>query len=189
MKSKVNTSTIKLIGIIVVAIMAVVFLFMCIANGPKNHAIDLEESINAAKADITIVEKKRNELLPTLADCVKQYDKHEYETLMSIIEARNSKGKATDETINEVNEIINVVAEAYPELKSNEQYKTLMESIELNENNIARYRENYNNLVEKYKSYVRKFPNSMLLSITGYDVIKFETLSYEVEDSMPKLFN
>ena len=179
-------SNLKLIGIIAVSIVAIIFLFMCIANGPKNHAIDLEESISTAKADITIVEKKRNELLPTLADCVKEYDKHEYETLMAIIEAR---GNNSDQTVNEVNQIISVVAEAYPELKSNEQYKSLMESIELNENNIARYRENYNSLVKQYNAYVRNFPNSMFLGTTGYETIKYESLSYDVEDTMPKLFD
>ena len=65
MNRTIKSMVMMVLALALVAIMAVVFLFMCIANGPKNHAIDLEESINAAKADITIVEKKRKRSNPS----------------------------------------------------------------------------------------------------------------------------
>lgn len=100
---------------------------------------------------------------------------------MAVIEARKS-GNITDADITEVNKIIEVVAESYPELKSNEQYKTLMEALELNENSVARYRESYNVLIRDYNTYCRKFPNKQFLGMAGYEKIDYEKLNYEVED-------
>lgn len=77
--------------------------------------------------------KRRVDLVYNLADCVKQYDKHEAETLTAIVEGR---GKAT--SIENVTTAITAVAEAYPKLKSNENYKELMNELSITENLIAR---------------------------------------------------
>ena len=71
-------------------------------------------------------EKRRVDLVYNLADCVKQYDKHEAETLTAIVEGR---GKAT--SIENVTTAIAAVTEAYPELKSNENYKELMNELSI----------------------------------------------------------
>lgn len=88
-----------------------------------------------------------------LANCVKQYDKHEAETLTAIVENRGSTGD-----IENVTTAITAVSEAYPELKSNENYKELMNELSITENLIAEYRSNYNKQVKEYNRYIRKFP-------------------------------
>lgn len=79
-------------------------------------------------------------------------------------EARGNNGSTTD--IENVTTSIAAVAEAYPELKSNENYKELMNELSTTENMILQYRTAYNNEVRAYKKYVRKFPYKQILGIS-----------------------
>ena len=173
--------TIKLIVIILVAVFLV---GVCIAVGFQsfqNKAISLEEQIYSAASDIEVQEKRRADLIPNLVECVKAYDEHEYETLMSIVAAR---GK-TAEGSAEIQTLVSAVAEAYPELKSSENYKQLMNELATTENLIANYRTNYNLWVQKYNSYIRKFPTKQILSMFGYEPIEAERLEFNASFDAP----
>lgn len=172
----------KLILIVVAAIVAIVIMFVFAFQGVQNKAINLEEQITTAQSEIKIQEKRRADLIPNLVDCVKAYDEHEYNTLMAVIEAR---GAGNDEVAAEVMTSVNVVAEQYPELKSNENYKQLMTELAATENLIAQTRTNYNTWVTQYNSYVRKFPNSGILNMLGYERQNFEKLTFEVSSDAP----
>lgn len=172
----------KLILIVVAAIVAIVVMFVFAFQGVQNKAINLEEQITTAQSEIKIQEKRRADLIPNLVDCVKAYDEHEYNTLMAVIEAR---GAGNDEVAAEVMTSVNVVAEQYPELKSNENYKQLMTELAATENLIAQTRTNYNTWVTQYNSYVRKFPNSGILNMLGYERQNFEKLTFEVSSDAP----
>lgn len=87
--------------------------------------------------------------------------------------------------IENVTTSIAAVAEAYPELKSNENYKELMNELSTTENMILQYRTAYNNEVRAYKKYVRKFPYKQILGIMGYEVINYNYLEYSEEDRQP----
>jgi LemA protein len=172
----------KLCLIIIAVIVALALVFVFAFQGVQNKAIGLEEQITTAQSEIKIQEKRRADLIPNLVDCVKAYDKHEYNTLMAVIEAR---GSGSDEVAAEIMTSVNVVAEQYPELKSSENYKQLMTELATTENLIANTRTNYNTWVSKYNSYIKKFPNRGILSMLGYDVQTFEKLSYEVSADAP----
>ena len=167
-----------IIGIVVAVVLFGVFAF----NSIPNKVISLEEQITTAQSEIKIQEKRRADLIPNLVDCVKQYDKHEYETLMAVVEAR---GANSDETAETVQTMINAVAEQYPELKSNENYKELMNELSTTENKIAQTRTNYNEWVTKYNSYSRKFPNKQVLNFMGYEVTKYEKLTFDISSDAP----
>lgn len=172
----------KLLAIIFAVVAAICLLFVFALNGVKNSAITLEEQIMSAQSDIDIQEKRRADLLPNLADCVKQYDKHEYETLVDIIEKRNLN---SDSSAEDVMLIVNAVAESYPELKSNENYKELMKELSVTENLISNYRTSFNKWVKKYNQYVRQFPNKQILSMLNYDVIDYKYLDYNSSADAP----
>lgn len=172
----------KLCLIIIAVIAAIALLCVFAFQGVQNKAIGLEEQITTAKSEIKIQEKRRADLIPNLVDCVKAYDEHEYNTLMAVIEAR---GSGSDEVATEVMTSVNVVAEQYPELKSNENYKQLMTELATTENLIANTRTNYNTWVSKYNSYVKKFPNRGILEMLGYEVQVFEKLTYDVSSDAP----
>lgn len=74
----------------------------------------------------------------------------------------------------------------YPELKSNENYKTLMTELAITENLIAEHRNNYNIQVKQYNKHIKKFPNSMILNIMGYEKLDNTYLEYEVSENAPK---
>ena len=172
----------KILLIILAAVAAVILLFVFAFQGVQNNAINLEEQITTAQSEIKIQEKRRADLIPNLVDCVKAYDKYEYYTLVDIIAAR---GTNSDAAVEEITTQINAVAEQYPELKSNENYKQLMTELATTENLIAQTRTNYNTWVSQYNSYVRKFPNKGILGMLGYEVQPFEKLTFDVSSDAP----
>ena len=172
----------KLILIVVAAIVAVALMCVFMVQGAQNGAINREEQIETAKSDIKVQEKRRADLIPNLVDCVKHYDAHEYNTLKDVIAAR---GTDTDASVNEVKTMINAVAEQYPQLQSNTNYKQLMNELSVTENMIAEYRSNFNKQVKEYNRYVRKFPTRLFLSMTGYETIGYEYLDYDVSSDAP----
>lgn len=160
----------------------IAIILMCIfgIQSAQNRAINLEESIYTADSDIKIQEMARVSKVYNLADCVKQYDSHESETLTSLAESMR-KGNNVDN----VQTAIAAVTYAYPELKSSENYQTLMKELALIENTLAQYRENYNNCVNQYNRYVKGFPTRIFLSWTGYEKKEFKRLDYQAPVEAP----
>ena len=169
-----------LIGIAVV--LAVIALFMFAFQGTQNKAISLEEQISTAQSEIKVQEKRRADLIPNLVDCVQAYDEHEYQTLMDVI---NSRGSSSDESVQEIQTMIQAIAEAYPDLKSSENYRELMNELATTENLIANYRSNFNTWVKSYNQYIRKFPNRQILNFLGYEIVSYEYLNYDVSSDAP----
>ena len=174
-------SNIKLALIIIAGILAVCMMFVFFIQGAQNTAFSLEESVNTAKSDINVQEKRRVDLIYNLADCVMQYDKHEAQTLKDIVEGRGSNGD-----IENVNVALKAVSEAYPDLKSNENYKELMNELSMTENLIAEYRSNYNQQVKEYNRYIRKFPTRTFLNMLGYESVDFGYLEYNAPVDAPQ---
>lgn len=166
------------VAIVIMAILLCVF----VVQGTQNKAISLEEQISTAQSEIKVQEKRRADLIPNLVDCVKAYDEHEYQTLMDVI---GQRGNSSDESVQEIRTQIQMVAEAYPELKSNENYRELMNELATTENLIANYRSNFNKWVKNYNQYVRKFPNRQLLGMLGYEVVNYTYLDYDVSSDAP----
>lgn len=171
----------KLPLIIGAGVIAVILLCVFGVQSSQNKAIALEEQVNTAQSDIKVQEKRRVDLVYNLADCVKQYDKHEADTLTAIAEGRGSTGD-----IEHVATAITAVSEAYPELKSNENYKQLMNELAMTENLIAEYRSNYNKQIKEYNRYVRKFPTRMFLDMLGYKIMDYQYLDYNAPVDAPQ---
>lgn len=175
--------TLIIIGIVISLIIVFLFGFNYIPNG----AIQMEETVTTAQSEMKIQEKRRMDLLPNLVDCVKQYDKHEYETLLAIVNGRNdnSTNKTDDDVTTEIKNKISIVAEAYPQLQSQENYKNLMTELAVTENKIATARTHYNSCVARYSNYCRKFPNKQILSLSGYEKQDFQKLNFDVSEDAP----
>jgi len=179
MTEKKNKWKVAVIGVVIV--LAVGLLGVFVVQHSRNKAIRLEEKVQSALYNIKAQEKKRVDLVYNLADCVKQYDKHEAETLAAIVEGRGSTGN-----IENVTTAITAVSEAYPELKSNENYKDLMRNLTTLENEISQSRINYNNTVEKYNRYVKGFPARTFLEKAGYEVTTYERLEFDAPVTAPQ---
>lgn len=173
----------KTLIITIVAVIATIILIVCCVQHSGNKAISYEESVSTAKADVDAQLQRRYNILNELAECIKQYDSHEYNTLVDVIAARGSN--MTDSEADEVVAQINAVAEAYPDLKSQENYKQFMTEIATTENLIASYKSAYNNSIKSYNRYVRKFPSRQFLSLIGYEVQNYEYYSTDKKDDEP----
>ena len=114
-------------------------------------------------------------IMKTSAHLVEAY------TLTAIVDGRGSTGD-----IENVTTAIAAVSEAYPELKSNENYKQLMNELSMTENLIAEYRSNYNKQIKEYNRYTRKFPTRMFLSMLGYEVQEYTYLNYDAPETAPQ---
>ena len=174
-----NKTTWIVVGIVLAIILLIGGLFI----SSNNKAIFLEEQINAAQADINVAEKRRYDLVFNLVDAVQSYQDYEGETMESIVSARNSMehGDVEGAQIE-----ITAVAEAYPELKANENYKQLMNELALTENQIAQYRNNYNEQGRSYNKMVRSFPNNIILNILGYEAIDTTYTEYDAPVDAPQ---
>lgn len=172
----------KLLLIIVVGIIAVFGMCVFGIQSVQNKAFMLEEKIKVANSDIKVQEKRRADLIPNLVDCVKEYDKYEYESLLNIVKARGSN---SDSVASKIQTKITAIAESYPELKSQSNYKQLMNELSITENMIAEYRSNYNKQVEKYNRYIKKFQVKIFLDILGYESQDYKYLDYNVSSDAP----
>lgn len=171
----------KLPLIILVGVFAVVLMLIFGVQSYQNKAISLEEQVNTAQSDIKVQEKRRVDLVYNLVDCVKNYDKHESETLKAIVD-----GRSNTSDVEQIATSIQAVAEAYPELKSNENYKQLMNELSITENLIAEYRENYNKQVKTYRKYIKAFPQRIFLNLLGYEKQEFNLLDYNAPETAPQ---
>lgn len=171
----------KLALIVLAGVISLSALGIFGVQSSQNKAFTLEEQVSVAESDIKVQEKRRVDLVYNLADCVKQYDKHEAETLKAIVDGRGSTGD-----IDNVTTAITAVSEAYPELKSDANYKELMNELSITENLIAEFRSNYNKQIKEYNRYVRKFPTRVFLDILGYEKQEYEYLDYNAPEGAPQ---
>lgn len=173
----------KKILIISGIVLGVVLMIVSMFIGTNNTAINLEEQIKESKSSINIQEKRREDLIYNLVDTVESYNKYEQDTMTKIVEART---KASNGNVEEAETLINAVAEQYPELKSNENYKSLMTELAMTENLIAEHRNNYNIQVKQYNKHIKKFPNNIILNMMGYKKLDNTYLEYETSENAPK---
>lgn len=150
-----------------------------------NSLVEKEQNVDQAWAQVENQYQRRADLVPNLVNTVKGYSTHEQETLTKVIEAR---AKATSITIDANNldeadlakyqqaqgelsqalKSLLSVAEAYPELKANENFMALQAQLEGTENRIAVERERYTSAVKEYNTSIKKFPTVIYAGWFGF---------------------
>ncbi|MBO7466706.1 MAG: LemA family protein [Bacteroidaceae bacterium] len=169
--------------IIVIVILALLVLWGISIN---NRMVSQEEGVTTAWANVESQYQRRADLIPNLVNTVKGYAAHESETLQAVVNARAKatsisvdSQNMTPEQLKEFQEAQNqvtgalgrliAVAESYPDLKANENFKELQAQLEGTENRIATERKKYNEVVKAYNTYIRKFPQSLFANVLGFD--------------------
>ncbi len=163
--------------ILLIAIVAVVAIVAgaCISN--YNTLVTAREEVASAEANINTYLQRRADLIPNIVATVKNFAAHETEVYQSVLEARqNLMGAGTVAEKAEANEQLstalqglNVVVEAYPELKSDKTYVALMDELEGSENRIATARKDYNDVVKEYNNKIIKFPANIFAKLFGFE--------------------
>ena len=158
---------------IIIIVVAIIIVY---ALSQYNSFIKLDNKVKEAFSTMDIYLKKRWDLIPNIVDTVKGYAKHEKDTLESIIGIRSGAydNMKLDEKIaknEEINKGINklmAIAEAYPDLKANENFKDLSKQLTKVEDEIAQSRKYYNATVRVFNNKVEMFPSNIFANIFGY---------------------
>lgn len=160
--------------LIIVAILLIVAVPIV---GGYNRMVGLEQRVETVEANIDTELQRRNDLIPNLVNTVKGYATQESEVIGSVVEARAKLGGAqtveeranADAQLSSALSRLLVVVERYPELKSNQNFRDLSVALEGTENRIKIARQDYNNAVSEYNTTIRRFPNSIVAGIFGFD--------------------
>lgn len=158
----------------------------------KLNALDVNVDEKWAQVENTL--QRRADLIPNLVETVKGYSDYEGKVLTEVTNARSSVSKAktpseyaqANEEISQAIRSINVVVEAYPELKANQSFQNLQAELAGSENRIAVERQRYNESVRDFNVAVRKFPTNLVAGILGFQEREYFESS-EGADQVPKV--
>lgn len=175
-------------------LLAIPILFLFSSCG-YNKMVSLDELVKTKWANVQNAYQRRADLIPNLVNTVKGYAAHEEETLMGVIESRSKAtginlkaDELTPEKIQQFQAAQNqlsgalarllVVVEKYPDLKANQNFLELQAQLEGTENRISVERKYFNEAVQEYNTYIRKFPSNLIASI-----FKFQAKGYFEADT------
>ncbi|OZB05440.1 MAG: LemA family protein [Idiomarina sp. 34-48-12] len=168
--------------IIIAAVVVLVYLI-----GIYNKLVRLKNQFQNAFAQIEVQLKRRYDLIPNLVETAKAYLTHERETLEAVISARNQAAAALPQAAQDPTNAgamqqlggaesalgsalgrLNVVMEAYPDLKANQNMMQVSEELTSTENRVAFSRQAFNDAVMTYNTYRQSFPPVMFASFFGH---------------------
>jgi LemA protein len=151
---------------------------LLIAGCGYNTIQTYDEQVNAAAAQIKVQLQRRADLIPNLVETVKGYAKQEQTVFGEVAEARARLAGAVQS--GDVRQMaaanaaltaplgrLLAIAENYPQLKSNENFRALQDQLEGTENRIAVARQDYNDAVNRYNAYIRRFPQVLTAKLIG----------------------
>jgi len=183
------------IGIILFVLVGLVVVVLLWVASAYNGLVRLRNQLENAWAQIDVQLKRRHDLIPNLVETVKGYAKHERETFEKVIQARNMAVSA--KTVGERAEAENVlsgalkslfaVAEAYPELKANQNFLALQEELTSTENKISFSRQFYNDSVMTYNTHIEVFPTNFIATMFNFGRRDFFEAKTEEEREAPKV--
>ncbi len=170
-------------GIIIIVLLAVLALW---GVGQYNGLVKQQESVNTGWSNVENQYQRRADLIPNLVETVKGYAAHERETFEAVVEARSKATSIkvdpenlTPEQLKEFQDAqgavgsalgrLIAIAENYPDLKANENFKEFQAQLEGIENRIAVARRDFNEVAKGYNTKLRSFPTNIIAGIFNFD--------------------
>ena len=143
-----------------------------------NRIQTMDEQVNASKSQIEVQLQRRADLVPNLVETVRGVAAQEQTVFIAVAEARSRLAGAVQThdvgQMAEANQVLTgalgrliAIAEAYPQLRSSENFRALQDQLEGTENRISTARQDYNEAVRSYNSYIRRFPVLITAKIIG----------------------
>lgn len=176
-----------LVGLLVLVALVAVFFY--------NSIVQLKVLVDEGWSGIDVQLKKRFDLIPNLVETVKGYAKHEQSTFEKITSLRasmmasNSPAELAKQEgeLRETLKSLFAVAEAYPELKANENFLGLQSSLQEVENNLESARRYYNGTVRNYNIKITQFPGNIFAQAMNFTKREFFEVSSEAEKQNVKV--
>ena len=171
---------------VVVAIVVIVLLLVVWAIAIYNGLVRARNRVDNSWAQIEVQLKRRHDLIPNLVETVKGYASHERGTFEAVTEARTAAQRAegpaataqAEGILGQALGRLFAVAEAYPELKANQNFLDLQNQLSETEDKIAVSRQVYNDTVLTFNNSIQTFPAVILANSFGFTKREF----FEVED-------
>src|ERR1700736_3126458 len=174
-------------GGLVLILLFVAFLIGLFFWGRYNKLVTLDQEVNKKWGDVQTVYQRRADLIPNLVNTVQGAANFEKSTLVEVTNARASVGRvqldpnkaptdaaqlrqfqeAQGQLSNALSRLL-VVSERYPELKANQNFLGLQAQLEGTENRISVERSNYNEVVQRFDTAVRRFPTNLIAGMLGF---------------------
>ena len=151
-----------------------------------NSMVRLRNMVRNSWAQIDVQLKRRFDLVPNLVETVKGYAAHEKEVLEKVTQARSmvQSAQSIEQRQQAENQLANTlrslfaVAEAYPQLKANDNFRDLQQQLSELEEKIAFARQFFNDTTMKYNTTIQSFPTNLLAGMFGFQALPF----FEVDD-------
>ena len=168
-------------------ILGVAVALAVIVIGIYNGLVAKRQRCNQAFADVDVQLKQRQNLIPNLVETVKGYASHEKETLDAVIQAR--QGAVSAQSPGDMAQAeglltatlgkLFALAEAYPDLKANQNFMQLQDELSVIEDKIAAARRFYNSAVQDYNTSREQFPGSLVAGSFNFEAREFFDLGEE----------
>lgn len=168
----------KILALGGLGLVAVLFMIGSWFVGSSNELVAMEAEVDGAWAQVENGLQRRYDLIPNLVSTVEGSMTQEREIFESIADARRTVASAStvedvaDANANltsELQTLVNVVHESYPDLASNENVQNLMTQLEGTENRIAVERQRYNETVTQYNVTIKQIPMNIIAGFTGHN--------------------
>ncbi len=177
--------------IILIIVVAVLVLYVI---ATYNKLVRSRNKVRDQWAQIDVQLKRRYDLIPNIVETVKGYAKHEKEALEAVVAARSKALSATtpedemkaDGDVSRALSRLLALTESYPELKANENFLKLQDSLSEAEDKIAYSRQFYNDSAKSYRNLVEAFPSNIIAKLFRFEPMAFFEASAE-EKAAPKV--
>ncbi|MGI6034105.1 MAG: LemA family protein [Coriobacteriales bacterium] len=162
------------IALIVIVVIVVILVIALIAM--YNNFVRLRNKVDNAWAQVEVQLQRRFDLIPNLVETVKGYAKHESSTLEAVTQARSQVASAgtpeermkAENVLTDTLRSLFAVAEAYPDLKANQNFQQLQSQLEETEDKISYMRQSYNDVVMDYNNSIQTFPAVLFAGMFGF---------------------
>ena len=183
---------------VVLIILGITVLFLILMGGKLisgyNQVIAMEENVKGKWAQVENQLKRRYDLIPNLVETVKGYAKHEKEIFENIAQARTQYFQANDfkgkiQSANRLESTLSrllLLQERYPDLKANQSFLRLQDSLEGTENRISVERKRYNDAVQILNTYIRTFFGRFYALLANVEPAEYYEIP-EAEKQTPKV--
>ena len=177
--------------IVVIGILALLVIYVI---SVYNKLVNSRNKVENQWSQIDVQLKRRADLIPNLVETVKGYAKHEEGTLTKVIEMRNKAVNASsvNEKVEANNELtgalsrLMVIAEAYPDLKANQNFVSLQNDLKDTEDKISYARQFYNDSAMNFNNLVEMFPSNIIANMFGFKKFEFFKVEEEAKE-VPKV--